>query len=110
MNKFIKLTLILCASGVITTQATSYSENWDKNITTKIDVETFWKEVKDTRQLKYGEDIGWDKNMDYCSYFAENIALSKGEGYVMSKLIKYADKCMNTLNFMAEYVLEENDN
>ena len=91
-------------------QASSSSEQWDKNITTKIDVETFWKEVKDTRQLKYGEDIGWDKNMDYCSYFAENIALSKGEGYVMSKLIKYADKCMNTLNFMAEYVLEEGAN
>ena len=80
--------------------APSYSEKWDKNITTKIDVDTFWKEVKDTRKLKYGEDIGWDTNMDYCSYFAENIAKSKGEGYVMSQLIKYADKCMNTLNFM----------
>ena len=28
--------------------APSYSEQWDKNITTKIDVDTFWKEVKDT--------------------------------------------------------------
>ena len=106
LNKFIKLTLILCASGVITTQAPSYSEQWDKNITTKIDVDTFWKEVKDTRKLKYGEDIGWDTNMDYCSYFAENIAKSKGEGYVMSRF-KYADKCMNTLNFMTDYVLNE---
>ena len=44
--------------------APSYSEQWDKNITTKIDVDTFWKEVKDTRKLKYGEDIGWDTNMD----------------------------------------------
>ena len=110
MNKLIKFTLILCASGVISTQVPSYSENWDKNITTKIDVDTFWKEVKDTRKLKYGEDIGWDKNMDYCSYFAENIAISKGEGYVMSQLIKYADKCMNTLNFMADYVLNEGAN
>jgi hypothetical protein len=48
--------------------------------------------------------------MDYCSYFAENIAKSKGEGYVMSQLIKYADKCMNTLNFMADYVLNEGAN
>ena len=45
--------------------------------------------------------------MDYCSYFAEKIALSKGEGLVMSKLIKYADKCHQTLNFMTKYLLEE---
>ena len=107
MNKLVKFTLILCASGVISTQAPSYSENWDKNITTKIDVDTFWKEVKDTRKLKYGEDIGWDTNMDYCSYFAENIALTKGEGLVMSKLVKYATKCHHTLNFMTKYLLEE---
>ena len=45
--------------------------------------------------------------MDYCSYFAEKIAVSKGEGYVMSNLIKYADKCHKTLNFMTRYMLDE---
>ena len=85
-----------------------YSEKWDKNITSKIDVQTFWKKVKETREIKYGKDDGWDKNMDYCSYWSENIALTKGVGLVMSKLIKYADKCMNTLNFMTQYMLDEN--
>ena len=86
---------------------TANAEQWDKNITTKIDVESFWKQVKETREIKYGEDPSWDKNMDYCSYFAEKIALSKGEGYVMSNLVKYADKCHKTLNLMSIYLLEE---
>ena len=89
---------------------TANAEKWDKNITTKIDVESFWKQVKETREIKYGIDPSWDKNMDYCSYFSEKIALAKGEGLVMSNLIKYADKCMNTLNFMADYVLNEGAN
>ena len=86
---------------------TANAEQWDKNITTKIDVESFWNQLKETREIKYGKDEGWDKNMDYCSYWSENIALSKGEGLVMSNLIKYADKCMNTLNFMTKYMLDE---
>ena len=86
-----------------------YSEKWDKKITSKVDVATFWKQLKETREIKYGKDEGWDKNMDYCSYWSENIALSKGEGLVMSKLIKYADKCMNTLQFMTKYILEEEE-
>ena len=77
-------------------------------ITSKVDVQTFWKQVKATREIKYGKDEGWDKNMDYCSYWSENIALTKGVGLVISKLIKYADKCMNTLNFMTKYMLDEN--
>ena len=47
--------------------------------------------------------------MDYCSYWSENIALTKGEGLVLSKLIKYADKCMNTLNFMTRFMFDENE-
>ena len=86
-----------------------YSEKFDKNITTKVDVESFWKQVKETREIKYGRDEGWDKNMDYCSYWSENIALTKGEGLVMSNLIKYAGKCMNILNFMTKNVLEKEE-
>lgn len=88
---------------------TANAEQWDKNITTKVDVESFWKQVKETREIKYGRDEGWDKNMDYCSYWSENIALTKGEGLVMSNLITYADKCMNTLNLMTKYVLEKEE-
>ena len=105
MKKSIKLLTVLSLSGAFLISANA--EQWDKNITTKIDVESFWKQVKETREIKYGVDPSWDKNMDYCSYFAEKIALSKGEGYVMSKLIKYADKCHKTLNFMTNYLLEE---
>ena len=86
---------------------TANAEQWDKNITTKIDVESFWKQVKETREIKYGVDPSWDKNMDYGSYFAEKIALSKGEGLIMSKLMKYANKCHKTLNFMTNFLLEE---
>ena len=88
-----------------------YSEEWDKDpdakITTKIDVETFWKQVKKTRAIKYGKDSAWDTNFDYCSNWSNKIAISKGEGYVMSNLIKYTHKCLNTLGLMTKYVLEE---
>ena len=97
------LFLFLCSLFL----ASAYSEQWDKNITTKIDVESFWDQVKETRKKKYGIDKEWDKNMDYCSHFAEKIALSKGEGLIMSKLIKYANKCHKTLNLMTNYFLEE---
>ena len=105
MKKSIKLLTVLSLSGAFLISANA--EKWDKNMTTKIDVESFWKQVKETREIKYGKDPSWDKNMDYCSYFAEKIALSKGEGYVMSNLIKYADKCHKTLNFMTKYLLGE---
>ena len=88
---------------------TKKDPNWDEKISTKIDVQTFWKQVKETREIKYGKDEGWNKNIDYCSYWSENIALTKGEGLVMSKLIKYADKCMNTLNFMTRFMFDENE-
>ena len=77
-----------------------------KGLTTFKVYSSFWNQIKKTREIKYGVDKDWDKNMDYCSYFAEKIALSKGEGLVMSKLIKYANKCHKTLNLMTNYFLE----
>ena len=88
-----------------------YSGEWDKDrdakITTKIDVETFWKQVKKTREIKYGKDSTWEINFDYCSNWSSKIAISKGEGYVMSNLIRYTHKCLNTLGLMTKYVLDE---
>ena len=88
-----------------------YSEEWDKEqdakITTKVDVETFWKQFKKIREIKYGKDSAWEINFDYCSSWSNKIAISKGEGYVMSNLIRYTHKCLNTLEFMTKYVLEE---
>ena len=105
MISILKLLTVFSLLGTLIIDADA--EQWDKNITTKVDVESFWNQVKKTRELKYGVDIDWDKNMDYCSYFSEKIALSKEEGLVMSNLIKYADKCMNNLNFMTKYMLAE---
>ena len=105
MISILKLLIVFSVLGAQIIDANA--EQWDKNITTKVDVESFWNQVKETRELKYGKDPSWDKNMDYCSYFAEKIAVSKGEGYVMSNLIKYADKCHKTLNFMTRYMLDQ---
>ena len=89
----------------------AYSEEWNKKrdakITTKIDVETFWKQVKKTREIKYGKDSAWDINFDYCSNWSSKIATLKEEGYVMSKLVKYTNRCLKTLGLMTKYVLEE---
>ena len=105
MNKvFLKLLILsLCFPFFINAN----SKQWEQKITTKVDVESFWNQLKKTRAIKYGVDKDWDKNMDYCSYFAEKIALSKGEGLVMSKLIKYSNKCHQTLNIMTKYLLNE---
>ena len=85
MKKSIKLLTAL--SLTVPFLMTANAEQWDKNITTKIDVESFWKQVKETREIKYGKDPSWDKNMDYCCYFEKKIALSKGKGNVMRNLI-----------------------
>ena len=88
-----------------------YSEEWDKErdakITTKVDVETFWKQLKKIREIKYGKDSNWEINFDYCSNWSSKIAISKGEGYVMSNLIRYTHKCLNTLRLMTKNLLEE---
>ena len=89
----------------------TYSEEWNKKrdakITTKIDVETFWEQVKKTREIKYGKDSDWNINFDYCSNWSNKIAITKGEGYIMSNLIRYTSKCLETLGLMTKYVLEE---
>ena len=63
--------------------------------------------LKKIREIKYGKDSAWEINFDYCSNWSNKIAISKGEGYVMSNLIRYTQKCLNTLRLMTKYVLEE---
>ena len=103
-----KLVIFLLIVGSFFTPI--YSEEWNKDrdakITTKIDVETFWKQVKKTREIKYGKNSAWEVNFDYCSNWSSKIAISKGEGYIMSNLIRYTHKCLNTLDLMTKYVLE----
>ena len=85
------------------------NRDWDAKITTKIDVGTFWNRIKKTREIKYGKDSNWDTNFDYCSNWSNRISILKSEGYVMSSLIRYTHKCLETLEFMTKYVLEENN-
>ena len=88
-----------------------YSEELDKErdtkITTKVDVETFWKQLKKIREIKYGKDLALEINFDYCSNWSSKIATLKEEGYVMSNLIRYTSKCLRTLGLMTKYVLQE---
>ena len=44
-----------------------YSEKWDKNITSKIDVQTFWKQVKETREIKYADKC--HKTLNFMSIY-----------------------------------------
>ena len=84
-----------------------FSEKLDEKFTTKVDIETFWNRVREIREIKYGKDPIWEKNFVYCSNWSNNIAISKGEGYVMSKLIRYTFKCLNILDFMSKNVSEK---
>ena len=43
----------------------SYS---NENVITKIEIDDFWKQLKEIRETKYGIDEVWEKNIDYCSY------------------------------------------
>ena len=58
MKKSIKLLTAL--SLTVPFLMTANAEQWDKNITTKIDVASFWNQEKETREIKYGKDPSSD--------------------------------------------------
>ena len=84
----------------------SYS---NENVITKIEIDDFWKQLKDIRETKYGIDEVWEKNIDYCSDWSERVALSKDEGFIMSNLVAYTNICMDTLSKMDEIINLENN-
>ena len=43
----------------------------------KVTMDEFWKELKETREIKYGKDIHFEKNLDYCRHFGEISVLHK---------------------------------
>ncbi len=104
MISIFKLLTVFSVLGTLIIDANA--EQWDKNITTKVDVESFWNQLKKTREIKYGINKEWNRNIDYCSDWAEKVALSKGEGLVVSNLMKYATKCMATLKQMTKMIYE----
>tara|TARA_B100000161_G_scaffold201142_1_gene146879 strand:- start:229 stop:564 length:336 start_codon:yes stop_codon:yes gene_type:complete len=89
----------------------TYSEEWNKErdakITSKIDVETFWKQVKKTREIKYGKDLAFSFcNGNFVRPIAAIIKIDI-PSYIMSNLIRYTSKCLETLGLMTKYVLQE---
>ena len=104
LKKSIKL--LIAISLTVPFLITAKTEQLDKNITTKVDVKSFWNQLKRTREIKYGINEEWNRNIDYCSYWSEKVALSKGEELVVSNLMKYATKCMATLKQMTKTMYE----
>lgn len=81
----------------------------NENFITKIEIDDFWKQLKEIRALKYGIDEKWEINIDYCSNWSERVALSKDGGYIMSNLVAYTNKCMDTLSKLNDMVYFENN-
>ena len=73
----------------------------------KVTMDEFWRELKETREIKYGKDIHFDKNLDYCRHFGEISVLHKGDEWNLKNIVKYCYYCMNTLNGMTREVKKE---
>ena len=70
----------------------------------KVTMDEFWRELKETREIKYGKDIHFEKNLDYCRHFGEISVLHKGDEWNLKNIVKYCYYCMNTLNGMTREV------
>ena len=73
----------------------------------KVTMDEFWKELKETREIKYGKDIHFEKNLDYCRHFGEISVLHRGAEWNLKNIVKYCYYCMNTLNGMTREVKKE---
>ena len=73
----------------------------------KVTMDEFWIELKETREIKYGKDIHFEKNLDYCRHFGEISVLHKGDEWNLKNIVKYCYYCMNTLNGMTREVKKE---
>ena len=73
----------------------------------KVTMDEFWKELKETREIKYGKDIHFEKNLDYCRHFGEISVLHKGDEWNLKNIVKYCYYYMNTLNGMTREVKKE---
>ena len=73
----------------------------------KVTMDEFWRELKETREIKYGKDIHFEKNLVYCRHFGEISVLHKGDEWNLKNIVKYCYYCMNTLNGMTREVKKE---
>ena len=74
----------------------------------KVTMNEFWTELKETRKIKYGYDMHFEKNLDYCRHFGEISVLHREEEWNLQNIVRYCYYCMNTLNGMTREVKKEN--
>ena len=82
----------------------------NKNKDMKATMEEFWKELKETREIKYGKDNHFVLNLDYCREFSERSVIHKGNEWNLKNIVKYCYWCMDKLNKMTREVKNEKFN
>ena len=76
----------------------------------KASMEEFWRELIETREIKYGKDDHFERNLDYCGNFSEKAVLHKGDEWNLKNIVKYCYWCMDKLNKMTREVKNEEFN
>ena len=76
----------------------------------KASMEEFWRELIETREIKYGKDDHFERNLDYCRNFSERAVLHKGDEWNLKNIVKYCYWCMDKLNRMTREVKNEEFN
>ena len=76
----------------------------------KASMEEFWRELIETREIKYGKDDHFERNLDYCRNFSERAVLHKGDAWNLKNIVKYCYWCMDKLNKMTREVKNEEFN
>jgi hypothetical protein len=76
----------------------------------KTSMEEFWRELIETREIKYGKDDHFERNLDYCRNFSERAVLHKGDEWNLKNIVKYCYWCMDKLNKMTREVKNEEFN
>ena len=73
----------------------------------KASMEEFWRELIETREIKYGKDDHFERNLDYCRNFSERAVFHKGDEWNLKNIVKYCYWCMDKLNKMTREVKNE---
>ena len=76
----------------------------------KASMEEFWRELIETREIKYGKDDHFERNLDYCRNFSERAVLHKGDEWNLKNIVKYCYWCMDKLNKMTRELKNEEFN
>ena len=76
----------------------------------KASMEEFWRELIETREIKYGKDDHFERNLYYCRNFRERAVLHKGDEWNLKNIVKYCYWCMDKLNKMTREVKNEQFN